>query len=116
MSDKSKKPDLFLINTTPIDDIPVKSFNEFTQMLLSDGMKPSVAIRSIMKKYNCPNLHDTTVIHFLERAYPNIDFGRKGFRFNVVDSAYPNSDPKQFNDKDFDDGIEELLSLPPIEY
>lgn len=37
---------------------------------------------------------------------------KDGLRFRLVDSAYPNSDPKQFSDEDFDKGIAELLSLP----
>ena len=56
------------------------------------------------------------MINLLRFAYPDIDLGRRGFRFRIVDSGYPNSDPKQFSDEDFDKGIEELLSLPPAEW
>jgi len=115
MSDKSKKANLFPINTTPVDSVPVEAYDEFKQMVLQGGLKPSEAIRTIIKKYDCSDMHDTTVIHFLRRTYPDVDLGRRGFRFKIIDSAYPQN-PGQFSDDDFDKGIEELLSLPPVEY
>ena len=100
------------ISTTPINKLPEDSFNKFKQWVLQEGLKPSVAIRKFMQVYNCPDLHVTTVVHLLEYTYPDVDIGRKGFRFSIVDSAYPNSDPKQFSDDDFDNGIAEILALP----
>ena len=110
------KPDLTLIKTTPKNVLPKESFDSFKQWIMHDGLKPSAAIRKFMKAYDCSGLHVTTVVHLLEHAYPDLDLGRRGFRFRIVDSAYPNSDPKQFSDDDFDQGIEELLSLPPAEW
>ena len=112
----SDKPNLFVIDSTPLDNMPVESLKDFKKMVLIDGDKPSVALRSLMEKYNCPKVHDMTVIELLRLTYPDLDLGRRGFRFRIVDSAYPNSDPKQFSDEDFDQGIEELLSLPPAEW
>ena len=112
----SDKPDLTLIKTTPINKLPKQSFDDFKRWIMQDGLKSSVAIRQFMETFSCPDLHVTTVVHLLEYAYPNLDLGRRGFRFRIVDSAYPNSDPKQFSDDDFDQGIEELLSLPSAEW
>jgi len=110
------KPDLTLIDTTPFNTLPRDSFDHYKKWVLEEELSPSVAIHKFMEKYNCPDLHVMTVVHMLEHTYPDVDIGRRGFRFRIVDSAYPNSDPKQFSDKDFDKGIEELLSLPPVEW
>jgi hypothetical protein len=109
----SKKPDLFLFTTTPITSLPMESAEDFKRWVLVDGLKPSVALRKLMEKYKCPKLDVSIPIDLLRFTYPDIDIGRQGFRFRIVDSAYPNSDPKQFSDEDFDKGIEELLALPP---
>ena len=111
----SDKPDLVLIKTEPIDKLPMESLDDFKQWILDDKLKPSAALHQFMKKYNCPNIHDMTVIELLRLTYPDIDLGDNGLRFKIIDSGYPNSDPEYFSDCDFDDGIEELLSSPPIE-
>ena len=67
-----------------------------------------------MKKYH--PLHTTTVIEFLAAVYPRIDLYGSDLELRILESCYPNSDPKQFSDDDFDQGIEELLSLPPAEW
>lgn len=112
MTDKDR-PDLFVFTTTPITEIPKESYDEFKNWVLNDGLKPSVALRKLMDKYNCQKLDVSIPIHLVEQTYPDIDIARRGFRFRIVDSAYPNSDPNQFSDQDFDKGIEELCSLPP---
>lgn len=109
MSDKS---DLTLINTAPITSLPQESAEEFKRWVLVDGLKPSVALRQLMEKYRCPNPDVSVPIDLLRHTYPDLDISRQGFRFRLVDSAYPNSDPGQFSDEDFDKGIAELLSLP----
>ena len=108
----SNKPDLTLINTAPITLLPKESAEEFKRWLLIDGLKPSVALRRLMEKYNCPKPDVSVPIDLLRHVYPKLDISRQGFRFRLVDSAYPNSDPRQFSDEDFDKGIAELLSLP----
>jgi len=108
----SDKPHLTLFDTTPLDNLTKESLEDFKQWVLQDEIKPSVALRRAMKKYNCPKIHTTSVVHFLNLTYPNIDIGHGGFRFRIVDSAYPDSDPNQFSDDDFDKGIEELLKHP----
>lgn len=108
----SNKPDLTLINTAPITSLPKESAEEFKRWLLIDGLKPLVALRRLMEKYNCPKPDVSVPIDLLRYAYPSLDISRQGFRFCLVDSAYPNSDPRQFSDEDFDKGITEPLSLP----
>jgi len=110
----TNKPNLTLIDMKPLDDLPKEAYGDFKEFILGGCLKPSVALRKVMEKYECNEVHVTSVVHLLEYAYPDIDIGRQGFRFKIVDSAYPNSDPQQFSDNDFDDGIEELLSLPPV--
>ena len=107
-----KKPDLFLFTTTPITSLPMESADDFKRWVLVDGLKPSVALRKLMHKYDCPKMDVSVPIKLVELTYPNINIASQGFRFRIVDSAYPNSDPKQFSDEDFDKGIEELLALP----
>jgi len=103
------KPDLTLIKTEPIDKLPMASLADFKQWILDEKLKPSVALRQLMQKYDCPNIHDMTVIELLRLTYPDIDLGDNGLRFKIIDFGYPNSDPKLFNDDDFNKGIEELL-------
>lgn len=105
----SDKPDLTLIKTEPIDKLPMESLDDFKQWVLVERLKPSVALRRFMDKYNCPHIHDTTVISLLTLTYPDIDIADGGLRFNVVDSGYPNSNPDDFSDEDLDKGIEQLL-------
>lgn len=109
----AKKPELFLYKAKPIQDLPAESAEVFKNWIVNDGLKPSVALRKFMEKYECPDLHPTIVVRLLEITYPDLDVGREGFRFRIVDSAYPNSVPDQFSDDDFDKGVEELLALPP---
>jgi hypothetical protein len=109
----SKKPDLVLFKTSPMTKVPRESFDEFKRWVLVDGLKPSVALRKFMDKYHCPKPDTSIPIGLVEYTYPEIDIASCGFRFRINDSAYPNSDPTQFSDEDFDKGIEELLSRPP---
>jgi len=67
-----------------------------------------------MEKYQCPKVDASIPITLIELTYPDLDIARQGFRFRLVDSAYPNSDINQFSDEDFDEGLDALLSLPPI--
>ena len=97
-------------------DLPMEFADNFKRWVLMDKLKPSVALRKLMEKYNCSEMDVAVPIKLLELTYPDINVTCNGFRFKIVDSAYPNSDPKQFSDEDFDQGIEELLSLPPAEW
>ena len=101
------------ITTTPITELPMESLSAFKHWVLDEGIKPSAALRKLMEVYNCPTPDPSVPVQLVELTYPNIDLARQGFRFRIVDSAYPNSDPNQFSDRDFDEGIEELLKLPP---
>ncbi|MBI3562620.1 MAG: hypothetical protein HY080_12985 [Gammaproteobacteria bacterium] len=109
----AKKPNLVLITTLPITKVPRESFDEYKRWVLVDGLKPSIALRKFMDTYNCPKPDTSIPITLVEYTFPDIDIARLGFRFRINDSAYPNSDPKQFSDEDFDKGIEELLALSP---
>lgn len=90
----------------------MESAHDFKRWVLADGLKPSVALRKLMDKYQCPKMHATVPIDLIRFAYPNIDIGLLGFTFRIIDSAYPNSDPKQFSDDDFDQGLAEVLAHP----
>ncbi len=108
----AKKPDLALITTTPITVLPPESLEDFKTWVIEEGVKPSVSLRKLMKKYNCPKPDPSIPMRLLELTYPDVDFARNGFRFKVIDSAYPDSDVSQFSDEDFDSGVYELLTLP----
>lgn len=105
------KPNLTLINMKPLDGLPKESYDEFKRFILSDGLKPSVALRKIMGIYKCDDVHVLSVVNLVRYTYPELDIAEKGFRFKVVDSGYPGSNFDQFNDEDFDKGLEELLLL-----
>jgi len=108
----SDKPQLTLINTTPRDALPMESLDDFKQWVLIDGVKPSAALRKLMEKYNCPDIHVTTIMELLQLTYPHIDIDRGGFRFRFMDENYPHCPPSEFSDEDFDDGLEYLVSHP----
>ena len=101
------------ITTTPITNLPKESLSAFKHCVLDKGIKPSAALRKLMEVYNCPTPDPSVPVQLVELTYPNFDSARQDFRFRIVDSAYPNSDPNQFSDRDFDEDIEELLKLPP---
>lgn len=107
-----KPPDLILMTKRTLADIPREASDDFKRWVLVEQLKPSVALRRLMDSYDCPRLDVSAPIKLIELTYPDINLGRGGFRFRIVDSAYPNSDPKQCSDEDFDKGIEEILSLP----
>lgn len=106
------KPPLTSITTTPINELPKESLVAFKQWVLDEGMKPSKALRKVMEEFDCPTLDPSVPIQLIELTYPNIDLARKGFRFRIIDSAYPHSDSNEFSDEDFDEGVAELLKLP----
>jgi hypothetical protein len=83
----SKKPYLFLFTTSPITKIPRESFDDFKHWVLIDGLKPSVALRKMMDKYQCPQMDVSVPIACVKLTYPNIDIALDGFRFRMVDSA-----------------------------
>ena len=99
-----------------VDQLPQSSVEDFKRWVIDDGMKPSLALRKLMKKYNAEHLDSSIPIKLVELTYPDIDVSRGNFTFKIVDSAYPNSNPAQYGDNDFDTSIEELLSLPPQEW
>ena len=107
------KPDLTLINTTPLSDLPAQSLEDFKAWVLNDGLQPSAALRKLMNKYNCQNPDSSLPIRLVELTYPEIDISRCNFTFKITDSGYPNSDPKHYSDSDFDDAVEELRTIEP---
>ncbi len=112
MTDNS---DSTVINMKPFDNLPKEARDDFRKLVLENEYKPSKALYSVMEKYRCEDIDVSTVIRLVEYTYPELDVSRQGFRFNIVDSAYPKNQ-SQFSDKDFDDGIQELLSLPPEQW
>ena len=105
------KPDLISISTTPISKVPKESFEEYKHWVLSDGLKPSAALREFMDAYNCPNPDSSITIRLVEFTYPEIDISRNSFTFKIHDSGYPYIQG-QLSDNDFDELIEAMLSLP----
>lgn len=100
----TNKPNLTLVNTILISQLPDGAVNDF---------KPSVALRKMMGKYNCYEPDSNIAIQLAQLIYPDIDISRRSFTFKIVDSGYPNSNPEQYNDADYDNSIEELRTLPP---
>lgn len=94
-------------------DLPDEILPDFKQWVLVDGMKPSAALRKIMEKYHCPSPDPALPIYLARYTWDDLDLGRTGLRARILDSAYPNSDPNEFGDDDFDAGLAHLLALPP---
>ncbi len=109
---KQENPDLTVIHSESVSDIPLESLHDFKRWVLDEGMLPSKALRKMMEKYDRPNLDVSVTVQLLKKTYPEIDITCGGFRFYLVDSNYPNSDPKTFSDSDFDDGIAKILEHP----
>lgn len=107
------KVELSLIHTAPIINLPIASAEYFRRLVLEDGCRPSVALRKMMREYDISFIDSSVPIQLLEITYPEIDLARQGFRFRVIDSAYPNGDVSQFGDAEFDSGVADLLLLPP---
>lgn len=99
-----------------VDQLPQSSAEDFKKWVLNDGMKPSMALRRLMDKYDVPYIDSSIPIKLVELTYPDMDISRGNFTFKVIDSAYPNSKPEQFGDNDFDMAIKELMLLPPQEW
>lgn len=111
--DMADKPDLTLINTTPLSDLPDQSLEDFKAWVLNDGLQPSAALRKLMNKYDCQNPDSSLPIRLVELTYQDIDISRGNFTFKITDSGYPNSDPEQYSDSDFDKAVEELRTIEP---
>ena len=109
----SDEPNLVSFTTTPLTSIPQESLGDFKKWVQDDGLKPSAALRKIMDKYDCPNLDSSVLFGLIEYTFPQIDISRCAFTFKINDSGYPNSNPERYSDKDFDEAIDELKSLPP---
>lgn len=101
------------VNLKGIIDLPEDILPDFKHWVLVDGMKPSTALRKIMEKYDCPHPDPALPIYLARYTWDDLDLGRTGLRFQILDSGYPNCDPSQFSDDDFDAGLTHLLSLPP---
>ena len=99
-----------------VDQLPPSSAEDFKKWVLNEGMNPSKALRRLMEKYDTPHIDSSIPIKLVELTYPDLDISRGNFTFKIVDSAYPNGDPEQFGDNEFDTAIEELMSLPPQEW
>jgi hypothetical protein len=104
-------PDLTLINTTPLSDLPDQSLEDFKAWVLNEGLQPSVALRKLIYKYNVQNPGSSLPIRLVELTYPDIDISKCDFNFKVTDSGYPNSDLDQYSDSDFDEAVKELRKI-----
>ncbi len=104
----TNKPNLVLITTTPITQVPRESFDEFKHWVLVDGLKPSAALRKFMDKYQCPKPDSSIPIELIKYTYPDFDISSKSFTFKIHDSGYPYI-LTDFNDNDFDQLIQEIL-------
>ncbi|SIT20107.1 hypothetical protein SAMN05421686_1184 [Thalassolituus maritimus] len=104
----TKDHDLTLINTTPPSNLPATSLEDFRKWVLSDGLTPSAALRKLMDVYDCPKPDSSLPIRLVELAYPDVDISKCHFTFRITDSGYPNSNPSEFSDSDFDALVEEL--------
>lgn len=107
------KNNLTLILNNKIVDLPAMAFEEYKSMLLSEKKNPSAALRILMDKYQSPDIDPSCTLRLIEYVYPEIDTQADGFHFRVIDSAYPNSEPTQFSDDDFDQAVDHALRNPP---
>lgn len=111
----SDKADIVVLSTTPLSSIPSEAFEDFRRWVLTDGLTPSAALRKFMEKYACPNPDSLILIRFVEFTYPEIDISRNSFTFKIHDSGYPHVQ-KIINDVEFNKLVEEMRTLPPIEW
>lgn len=107
--------DILVLTPTPLSNVAQEAFDDFRRWVLTDGLKPSAALHKFMDKYACSNPDSLMPIRFVEFTYPDIDISRNSFTFKVHDSGYPRV-KKEMNDGDFDKLVEEMRTLPPIEW
>lgn len=105
------KSNVTVIASTPISKVPKESFEEYKRWVLDEGLSPSAALHKYMDKYNCPNPNASITIRLIEFTYPQIDISRNNFTFKIQDSGYPFVQ-EQMKDADFDNLIQEMLTLP----
>ncbi len=109
MNDESN---LISISNTHLDNIPKESFDNYKEWVIKDKLAPSSALHKFMNENQCPNPDSSITIRLIEYTYPEIDISRNNFTFKIHDSGYPYSD-QELNDKQFDELIEEMRTLPP---
>jgi len=109
------KPHLILIDMEPLDKLPRESYDAFKELILGHCLKPSIALHKIMEKYKCDRIDTSSIIHLVEHAYPEIDISRNSFTFKINDSGYPNT-KMELNNDGFDELVEEMRTLPPMEW
>ncbi len=110
---ESKRPKVELVHSISEWEMPMQSLYDFKEWVLEEGMAPSKALRKVLVKYKC-NDKTSATIQLLRKTYPDIDISSGGFRFYIIDSHYPDSDPNDFSDQDFDEGIARILAIPTL--
>ncbi len=105
--------ELRLIHSVQERFFPDAAFDDFRKAVLEDGTRPSAAVRALMLKYRCPEPDSYAITLLLQATWPSVYWNERGLCSLVLDSAWPNGDPEQFSDADFDAGIDDMLNHPP---
>lgn len=106
----NKESDLATTGPEKVYLVPPAALDWFKLAVLNQGAKPSQALRGMMQEFACPVLDVGVVISLVKVTWPDADFHGSGLRARIIDAAYPNSDPSQFSDQDFDSGIKQMLA------
>ncbi len=108
------QPELRLVHSVQDRFFPDAAFADFRKAVLEEGAKPSVTVRALMEKYRCPEPDVIAIMLLLEATWPEVLYWNdRSLRSYIYDAAWPNGDPKQFSDDDFDAAIADMLDNPP---
>lgn len=107
------QPELRLAHSVQDRFFPDAAFADFRKAVLEGGAKPSSTVRALMAKYRCPEPDAYAITLLLKATWPDVYWNERSLCSYVLDSAWPNGDPKQFSDADFDAGVADMLDNPP---
>lgn len=107
------QPELRLVHSVQDRFFPDAAFADFRKAVLEDGAKPAATVRALMAKYRCPEPDVYAIMLLLEATWPDVSWNARSLRSYMYDAAWPNGDPAQFSDADFDAGVADLLANPP---
>lgn len=101
-----EKDHLTIYYNEPVQSIPLESKDIFIE-LINSGEAPSIALKTIVDKYELKRLDHSITLALLTAAYPNADLMDEGLKSRIIDADYPNV-KNDFTDQEFDEIIERI--------
>ncbi|WNO08324.1 hypothetical protein [Teredinibacter sp. KSP-S5-2] len=103
------KDHLTVYYSDPVKKIPIETREAFSKMI-NEGVKPSKALVTIIKKFKLGSLDISNTLALIEHAYPGIYLMGEGLQSRIVDSNYPNN-TEGLTHEEFDEAIDRLKDV-----